>query len=232
MPILGDMARAIGQFLDPRFLGVLIKAVGLTILLLIGLCVALVAVLEAILPGSISLPVIGTITGFNAMASLAAIPVFLVASVFVMFPVAALFIGLFLDEIANAVEARHYPHLRPVGSLPLATALKEAAKFAAVFLLANGVALVIYLLVAPLAPVIFWLVNGYLIGREYFSMVAMRRMPPTEATHLRRTYRMRVWMAGILMAVPLSIPVLNLMVPILGVATFTHQVERLRHRAP
>jgi uncharacterized protein involved in cysteine biosynthesis len=37
----------------------------------------------------------------------------------------------------------------------------------------------------------------------------------------------KVWLAGILMAAPLSIPLVNLVIPVLGVATFTHLFHRL-----
>ena len=37
----------------------------------------------------------------------------------------------------------------------------------------------------------------------------------------------RLWLAGTAMVVPMSVPVLNLVVPIIGVAVFTHQFQRL-----
>ncbi|MCB1374114.1 MAG: EI24 domain-containing protein, partial [Rhodobacteraceae bacterium] len=84
-----------------------------------------------------------------------------------------------------------------------------------------------YLLLPPLAPFVFWLVNGFLLGREYFQLVAMRRLGPEGAARLRRANAGRIWLAGTAMAVPLSVPVLNLLVPILGVAVFTHQLHRM-----
>jgi uncharacterized protein involved in cysteine biosynthesis len=74
---------------------------------------------------------------------------------------------------------------------------------------------------------VFWLVNGYLLGREYFQLVAMRRLGAAGAANLRRHFGPRIWLAGVLMAVPLSVPVLNLIVPVIGVAVFTHQFHRL-----
>jgi uncharacterized protein involved in cysteine biosynthesis len=77
---------------------------------------------------------------------------------------------------------------------------------------------------------IFWLVNGYLLGREYFQLVAARRLGRKGATVLRRRHRGRIWMIGTAMAVPLSLPLVNLVVPIIGVAVFTHQFHRLADR--
>jgi CysZ protein len=95
----------------------------------------------------------------------------------------------------------------------------------------NLAALVVYLTVAPLAPFVFWLVNGFLLGREYFQLVALRRLSPAEAAALRRRHAGRIWLAGTAMAVPLSVPVVNLLVPIVGVAVFTHQFQRMTRDA-
>ncbi len=211
-----------------RFIWVLLKSLFLTVILLLGLGYGLWFFLGVILPESFSLPLIGEVTFLDDVLSFAAIPALLVLSVFLMFPVAALFIGFFLDEIAGAVERRHYPHLPEAAGSSLGDAIVDGLQFGLVFLGVNFLALLIYLLVAPLAPFVFLAVNGYLLGREYFSQVALRRLPVAEAKALRRRHRGRVWLAGVLMAIPLSIPVLNLIVPILGVATFTHQFQRLR----
>jgi uncharacterized protein involved in cysteine biosynthesis len=47
---------------------------------------------------------------------------------------------------------------------------------------------------------------------------------------MRKRHWLAVWWAGSLMAVPLSIPLVNLLIPVLGAATFTHMFHRL-HRA-
>jgi CysZ protein len=73
----------------------------------------------------------------------------------------------------------------------------------------------------------FWMVNGYLLGREYFQMIAMRRMGKSEAKAARKRHRWAILAAGTLMAAPLSIPLINLLIPVLGVATFTHLYHRL-----
>ena len=50
---------------------------------------------------------------------------------------------------------------------------------------------------------------------------------PELAKRLRRRHAGTIWMAGVLMAVPLSVPLLNLLIPILGAATFTHLYHAL-----
>ena len=58
-------------------------------------------------------------------------------------------------------------------------------------------------------------------------LVAMRRVGRKRAKELRRKHFLTVWIAGILMAMPLTIPLLNLVIPILGAATFTHLFQLL-----
>jgi uncharacterized protein involved in cysteine biosynthesis len=226
MTLFHDFAKAVGQLFDPRFLWVLIRAVGLSAALFGGAYYGLIWLAVTLLPGSVSLPWLGTVPigdWFGAMAFSGA----LLMAVFLMFPVAAVFLGFFLEDIADAVEARYYPALPAVQPLSLVATLGDSLRFLLVMILANLLALVIYFASALLAPVIFYIVNGFLLGREYFQLVAMRRIGPRAANRLRKAHRWEIWFAGILMAIPLSVPGLNLLVPLLGVATFTHVFHRL-----
>ena len=72
--------------------------------------------------------------------------------------------------------------------------------------------------------------NGFLLGREYFQVAALRREGPEGARTLRRRHAIKIWLTGCLMALPLAIPVVNLLVPTLGAATFTHLYHRLAKR--
>lgn len=155
----------------------------------------------------------------------------MVLSIFLMVPVASAFTGLFLDEVADAVEDRHYPALPPAGSTPLGTAFSDSLRFMAVIVAANAMALILYVIFLPFAPIIFWGLNGYLLGREYFQMVAIRRHGPDGARALRRKHWLEIWAAGLMMVLPLSVPLVNLLVPVLGAATFTHLHQRVSRPA-
>ncbi|WP_316016036.1 EI24 domain-containing protein [Roseobacter sp. HKCCA0434] len=223
----GPILRALDQLPDPRFRWTLVKAIGLTLAILIGVYAVVGTLIAGIDP--FTLPFIGLVDPGLWLAGLA-VGALMLASIFLMIPVAALCIGFFLDDIAGAVEDRHYPHLPPADPPGLIATVIDALGFFGVLIAANIVALAIYLLVAPLAPFIFYIVNGYLLGREYFQLVALRRMPPAEAKRFRRANRGRIWIMGIAMAVPLSIPILNLVVPLVGVAAYTHLFHELRGR--
>jgi uncharacterized protein involved in cysteine biosynthesis len=224
--MIGDFARAIGQLTDRRFTGVLVKSLLLTLSLLALLSVG-AAGLVGLLPESFDLPLIGEVeTPFLALRGLA-LGAMVWLSSFLMFPVAAMFVSLYLDQIADAVEARHYPHLPAAHRTGFLEDLKTGLGFMLVVIGVNLVGLVVYLLSGPLAPFVFWAVNGYLIGREYFQLAAQRRVAAAENRRLRRRHGWRIWLAGTLMAIPLSVPIVNLVMPLLGVASYVHMFHRL-----
>ena len=225
--IAGSVLRAVGQIGDPAFRSVLLRGIGLTVLLLLAVYAGFLWLVNWFLSDTLALPWIGEVAWVDDVASGASILVLLAASVFLMVPVASAFTGLFLDDVADAVEARHYPGLRPAPRLGLAASIRDALGFFGVIVAANLAALVLYLLVAPAAPVIFLALNGYLLGREYFHMIAHRRLGRDGARAMRRRNGGTIWLAGAVMALPLTVPLLNLLVPVLGAAAFTHLFHRL-----
>jgi uncharacterized protein involved in cysteine biosynthesis len=228
--IVTAFLRAIGQLGDPRFRRTLLIGLGLTVALLFTMGAVLVTGIGWMVPDVFTLPWMGEVTWIDNIASVAGVLLILVLSVFLMVPVAAAFTGFFLDDVADAVEARHYPHLTPARRVGFWEGLRDAGGFLLLLVAVNLVALVIYLLLAPAAPFVFWAVNGFLLGREYYQMVALRRLGREGAKRARRRHAATIWAAGALMAVPLTIPVLNLLVPVLGAASFTHLFHMLEAR--
>lgn len=226
--IVSDFLKALAQLTDRRFRRVLWLGIGLSMALLAGMTLLFVGAIEWLVPGDLTLPLIGTIHWVDNALSWATVALMMVFSVFLMVPVASAFTGFFLEDVAQAVEDRHYPGLPEVARITLGETLLDSLSFFGVMLAVNLVALVLYIPAGPLAPVLFWVVNGYLLGREYFQMVAMRRLGRAGAAALRRKYAGRIWLAGTLMAMPLSLPLVNLLIPVLGAATFTHQFHRFQ----
>jgi CysZ protein len=145
-----------------------------------------------------------------------------------LFPgVVGLVIGFLLEGVAAAVEARHFPKLAPARGLPLAASLGIAAKYLAILVVLN-LALLVFLLTGPLFPFVFYAVNGYLLGREYFELVAMRRMGPVEMRRLRQDRRGAITMAGVVMAFLLTVPVVNLLTPIIVTSAMVHLFQGWR----
>jgi uncharacterized protein involved in cysteine biosynthesis len=225
--ILRDVARALAQTADPAFRRVLVLGIGLTLGLLVAASVGTGRLVAWLVPDDLSLPLVGDLTFLDTVASGLSVLGILALSVVLMVPVASAFTGLFLDDVADAVDARHYPDLPPAGRQPFLSALADTLRFLGVMIGANLCALVLYLFFVPLAPFIFWALNGFLLGREYFQLAAVRRMDVGAARALRKRHAGQIWLAGAVMAIPLTVPVLNLAVPIIGAATFTHLVHRL-----
>lgn len=228
--MFSDFAKALGQLGDPRFRAVLGKGIGLTLGLLVLVYIAFVWVLGLFLPDAVTLPLIGEIS-LSLALSIGSFLVMIVLSVFLMVPVASAFTGLFLEDVAEAVEERHYPGLPPAPRMSIADMLRDSIGFLGVLIAANAVALLLYVLLNVAAPLIFWALNGFLLGREYFQMAAMRRLGREGAKAARKRHMAKIWVAGALMAVPLTVPIVNLLIPVLGAATFTHMFMRLEGEA-
>lgn len=220
--ILTSFFAALGQMGDPRFRRVLLLGVALTIALLIAATTGLVWLIGSLTADSTTIPWIGEITWLDDIVSWGSFFLFFGLSIFLMMPVASAITSMFLDEVAQAVEDRHYPNLPPAQSVPFGDAVVDTISFLGVLVGANLLALILYVMFPPAAIFIFWGLNGLLLGREYFTLAAMRRMSRAEAKELRKAYSGTIWLAGTLMAIPLSVPLINLLIPIIGAATFTH----------
>jgi CysZ protein len=219
--------KALGQLGDRRFR----RVVGLGVLLALALLFAVYALFLQLVwwlsPDQIDLPFIGPVTGMDTLLGWTSVLFMIGLSIFLMVPVASAFTGLFLEDVADAVEDRHYAQLPPPTPLTLAESLRQSVNFLGLVIAVNLGALFVYPFVGPAIPAVFWAVNGFLLGREYFTLVALRRLPPSEVKAMRRRNRWTLWAAGTLMAAPLSVPILNLIIPVLGVATFTHLYHQL-----
>lgn len=138
-------------------------------------------------------------------------------------------IGLFLERVADAVERKHYPGLPPAGGLSAAAAIAATIQFLALVVAANLVTL-LFLLIPPVFPFVFYGVNGYLLGREYFELVALRRMDARAARELRASHRTSLFLAGVTTAFLLTVPLVNLIAPIVATAAMVHLFESWRRR--
>ena len=226
--ILSDFLKSVAQFDDPKFRRVLWRGMGLTIALLIAACLLVNFGINQLLSSAWAANLIGDQSWLGVLINIGGVLFTIALSIWLMVPVTSAIIALFLDEVAQAVEARHYPHLPKQTATKLQDQILVGIRFLGILLLANIGALILSMILPLLAPFVFWATNGYLMGREYFQMAAMRRMPRAQAQELFQRHQGSIWTAGILMAIPMSIPLVGLFIPILGAATFTHQFERLR----
>jgi CysZ protein len=219
--MISAFSRAVGQFSDPRIRRVMWISIFSTLAILVVLFGAVWLTLkETVLFDFWFLDdVVDTLGIFAALGI-----------TWVLFPaLATAIVGLLLEEVASAVEAKHYPGLAPAPGARLGTALLSSAKLIAVMVVLNILALPLYLF-----PVInlfvFYGLNGYLLGREYFELAALRRLASDQAYVLRRRKGTPVFLSGVIIAFLLTVPVVNLLAPVIGTAAMVHLLERWRDK--
>ncbi len=225
--MIGDILKAVSQVFDGRFLSVLFKSLLWTFAIFAVLFLPFWGVFS-ILDG-----IIGGLLGVDLAGLLGGTLTFLAAGFWVwmasllMFPVAAIIVSFFLEDIVSAVEAKHYPQLPKVKEVTVGDAIGSAIGFTLALIGLNLLALLIYPFTGPFSPLLFWALNGYLLGREYFEIVAMRRLRRRDVARLRGQNSGEMWLMGILMVIPLTVPILGFLIPVLGVAAFTHFYHRV-----
>jgi CysZ protein len=149
---------------------------------------------------------------------------------FVLFPGAALvIISFMLEPVARAVEAKHYPDLGPPRHQPAAETVLIALRYAAITVFLNLVLLWVYF-IPVLNVFVFAALNGYLLGREYFELIAPRRLEPAEVRPMWKRCRGRLWIAGMIITLLLSIPFINWIMPVAAAAFMLHMFEKLRRQ--
>lgn len=234
--MLDDAIKAFAQIFSPPLRAVLWKSIGLALLLIIALAVALErAIVWLVGLGSMSAETaLGPHAHFpvDALAWLLSLMAgfgILVGSVMLMPAVTAFVASFFADEIAEQVERTDYP-ADPAGKASsLGQAILQGGK-TALLALAVYVFAVPFLLIAGLGAVLFFLATAWLLGREYFGLAAMRFRPPAEAKAFRRQHATSVFIGGMLVALFVSIPVLNLATPLFATALMVHMHKRLSRR--
>jgi len=219
--IVRAIVLSISQFSDRRFQRVVIRSIFLAISALWASAAGGGSVLGWLFSGDLTLPWIGTITFNGTLIGWGAFWIILGLSVFLMVPVASAISAFFVDDVARAVEDRHYPNSQSQYRSKLSEEVRESLGFLGIMLVANLIALIFYALFIVFAPIIFWSLNGYLIGREYFYMAAKRYVGRENALSAFRENRFRVWMCGVTLVLPMSVPLFNLLVPVLAAASFT-----------
>ena len=222
--ILESARAAAGHLFSAPFRGVFLKTLGLTLLALIALWFGMAALfewlawpwLDALLPGLPSWAGwLGVVAAVVAGIGLALGLALLIA------PVTAVVAGFFLDDVAELVERSEYPSDPPGRPIPALASIVLSLKFFGIVIVGNLLALLL-LLVPGVNIGAFFVVNGYLIGREFFEFAAMRFRSEAEAKALRRRNAGTVFLAGLVVAAFMAVPLLNLLSPLFACAMMVH----------
>jgi uncharacterized protein involved in cysteine biosynthesis len=145
---------------------------------------------------------------------------------FIIFWSMMVFIASFFDEyIAEKIEKYRYPKLAIGQSHPFWVEVRYDIRFAIKMLLLNLLVFAPLLLIPlfwPLLPIAFPVMNGYMLGRYFFTMAGSRHIGRQAAHELVVKHRGKILVAGLLIVFASTIPFLNLLVPFWGVAMMVH----------
>lgn len=230
--ILEAARRALAQLFLPEFRQVFLKTLGLTLLALVALWFGLGELFEWLAWPYLSslLPDLPSWAGWLGFVAAIAAGIGLALGLALLIaPVTALIAGLFLDDVAEAVERTSYPTEPPGRPVPAFPAFILSLKFLGVVILGNLIALVL-LLVPGINIAAFFLVNGYLLGREFFEFAAMRHRSEVEAKALRRQHAGTVFLGGLVIAGFMAVPLLNLLTPLFAAAMMVHLYKMIAAR--
>ncbi|MBS0638549.1 MAG: EI24 domain-containing protein [Acetobacteraceae bacterium] len=208
--------RAVAQLDDPVFLGVVVRSLGWSVVCFAALYIGTIGAMHQLLD----------LHGWIAWAAdiLGSIGAFLLAF-WLFLPVAAAIGTLYFDRIAFAVERRYYPWLPPPQAAPMMEQIWDGIAVALRVLFLNVVALVLALLIPGVGLVLGWAIAAYAVGRGLFVAVAMRRMPRGAAESLYIARRLSVLTTGGVLAAIAYVPLVNLLIPVLGVAAMVHVLD-------
>lgn len=211
--MIDSISTTISDLISKPFRSIVLKSIGLTIILLV---VALFA-----------MPTMAANSGWNPFPYsdvifgwVAGIGTFLLMG-YLIVPITALFAGLFLDTIADVVEGEHYPHRAKGVSLPTGQAVWIGVKFMLIVVFSN-LLLLPFILFGGLGFILIYALNGYLLGREYFELAALRHHDVVETKYLRKQNPAMIYGAGVIVAVAATIPYLNILVPIFATSLLVH----------
>lgn len=145
-----------------------------------------------------------------------------------LFPVLMpLAVSFFDEHIAEKIERTDYPDAPEPHPAPLWQDIRTETLFALKALGLNLLCLPLYLI--PLVNMcVYFTLNGYLLGREYFLMAAGRHGGRKAALDIAAKHRLTLFYAGAALALIAIIPVANLLLPFWGVALMVHLYHQWR----
>ncbi len=211
------LSRAFDQMWDPAFRRVLILGLFITAMVFAAIF-ALGLYLAPALPST-------GMDWLDAVIEGSAIIAFFLIFYFLFPAVSTMVMSLFLDDIAKAVEDKYYPENRAMRKISIGEEFMLSARFGLTVIGFNILALPVYVILSVTGVggfIVFFLLNSYLLGREYFELIAIRHFLTEDVKHIRRKRRDKVLLAGAIITGLFLVPVVNLAAPIIATALMVH----------
>ncbi|MBV8979036.1 MAG: EI24 domain-containing protein [Alphaproteobacteria bacterium] len=217
--MFASFGRALASLFDPALLGLAARAVILTVVLFCLLILGSEYLLQY-------LPTLGAPWVNRLLALL--LPVIAVLGFLLLgAPVAALFASLYLDRVANAIEARSYPADGQARHPSLSTSIGAGVRLAGLVILADVLLLPVDALAPGPGEALTIIANGLLLGREYFELAALRHVSRQAADALRRRNKGRIFAFGLVISAMSFVPLADFVAPLFGAALMVHLFKRL-----
>ena len=219
--MISSFFKAIGQIPDPDFRSVM----GRSLLYAIGIFVLLMSFTWWLIVSSrfFGIGWLEWVVDFVGGATA-------VVVAFLLFPGAMMFVvSLMLEKIARAVEKKHYPYLPPPQPQAMSETVLIGLRYTSIVIALNLLFLPLFFI--PVINIFAFIgLNGYLLGREYFELVALRRLQPDAVRKIWREHRSQLCIAGMIITSILTIPVVNWFMPVVAAAYMLHIFERIPYK--
>lgn len=137
-----------------------------------------------------------------------------------------LIVTFFYEEIVQKIEKKYYPDHIGTGSIVWPHIAYMNLRFISVAILLN-ILLLPFMLFPPIYLLFYYVVNGYLIGREFFELVASSHLDYEKLKAVRRQNRFPISIGGMAVVFTFGIPVLNFIVAPLGIIFMVHLFHKL-----
>jgi CysZ protein len=215
------LLRALEELFSPPLRRVVMLSVAIAVACFIGLWLGVTVALD-------HLPTIGwrpvnwliDLFGVAGVALLA----------WLLFPaVVTMITGFFLEQVAAAVEAIDYPCRGPPRRQSTRDIVLVGLRLMVCSVILNLLALPIYALFPLLNVALYLTLNGYLFGREYFELVALRRLNREQTRSIRRRFGARIFVGGVVIVAMFAVPIVNIVAPVIATAFMIHVFEELRY---
>jgi len=203
--------------LDPNMRIVFLKTVSISIIAVLSVAMIIWGLFNSVQ--------IFELNFLNKLISWAVGIILFITASAILGPLIAVLGSIYSEEIAHHVEKKHYPNRMGHRLVGVAESIKASGHLLLKSLTVNILLTPIYIVggfVPIISVLIFFGVNGYLLGREFFEIVASR--------HIGRGDRVLFWKAnrggsifiGVIIVCLSTVPLLNLVSAMLGVIISTH----------